>query len=883
MARLKKKESKETEIKTGREFSPSMDLSNIDFESLIPDKLTEQVLKEQLTFFKNYKTNPLDFFFHELGISTEKWINDAPRAKNDRSKPPLWSKQREIVNAVVKYRKVAVKSGHSSGKSFLLARLVLYLAYAWHALGITTAPTFRQVKRVLWGEIHDAYNNAPKKLGGKLTQTSLELGDKWFVEGFSTKDPAANIAGFHEETVFVAIDEAGGVDSIVFDVIEGILSSPNSFVILIGNPLDEKGKFAEIFQGFEDRDGFNEKSGYYCITINCYDTPNVKHGINLYPKLCDKDWPDKMAEKWGKDSNLFRVKVLGQFPVDGGDVLIPFKYVQRAFDAYEDYDASKTDPVITMGVDVARFGCFDDQTEILTEDGWKLFDNLIGDERILSLNTSTDIAEWMPITEVHKYPFEGELNLYESERMNFCFTDNHRLYAKGQSGGFKIKRFDKLPIDFQIKRTNSWEGTDFGPMKFVSSCEMPNGGVRNKEWNFTQEDWAEFLGWYFSEGHVFNGSKRPNSYEIGITQRHLQKREIIKNLLNRMGIIFRENKIARQFIFQNAPIGKHLRQFGHKAPNKFLPKYLKDAPPHLLKIFLEAFRLGDGCCRKDGTGKTYFSTSKKMIEDIQEIGVKLGIAGKYVFQPLSKIGHTTMLEGKLHTRKHDLHVLYERRDKVNSDVSKRKMKRIKYSGFVHCVSTPYETIAVRRKGCTMWSGNSDSTVIMARRRSGRCEILEVTEKERETETVGRIIFHYENFKSMRQEPQCINVDDTGLGGGVVDMLWERGYPVNSIISQEGADEIPGDDRIRFINKRAQYYWKLRTVFHEGKVAINDWELGHELSKITTDKFLSEGRMKISDKDDLKKKIGRSPDRADCLMLCFSEDEQVSGQDLIAWA
>jgi hypothetical protein len=534
MARLKKHKHTEKEIKTGRNFVPSMDLGNIDFESLIPDKITEQALRDQLTFFKNYKVNPLDFFFHELGISTEKWPNDAPRLGHDRSNPPLWSKQREIVQALVKYRKVAVKSGHASGKSYLLARIVLYLAYAWHALGITTAPTFRQVKRVLWGEIHDAYNNAPKKLGGKLTQTSLELGDKWFVEGFSTKDPAANIAGFHEENIFVAIDEAGGVENLVFDVIEGILTSPVSYVVLIGNPLDEKGKFAEIFRGMEDRDGFNENSGFYCITINCYDTPNVKHGINLYPKLCDKDWPDKMAEKWGRDSNLFRVKVLGQFPIDGGDVLIPFKYIQRAVDNYEDYDESKTDPVITLGADIARFG-------------------------------------------------------------------------------------------------------------------------------------------------------------------------------------------------------------------------------------------------------------------------------------------------------------------------------------------------------------ADSTVIMARRRSGRCDILEVTDKERETETVGRIIFHFENFKSMRQEPACINVDDTGLGGGVVDMLWERGYPVNSIVSQEGADEIPGDDRVRFLNKRAQYYWKLRTAFHEDKVAINDWELGHELSKITTDKFLSEGKMKISDKDDLKKKIGRSPDRADCLMLCFAEDELISGQDLIAWA
>lgn len=521
-------------MKTGRLFKPSLDLGNINFDSLIPDQLTEQALKEQINFFKNYKKNPLDFFWHELGINVEKWPNDAPRPNQDRRNPPLWSKQKKISEALIKYRKVAVKSGHSTGKSFLAARLVLYLAYGWHALGITTAPTFRQVKRVLWGEIHDAYNNAPRKLGGKLTQTSLELGEKWFVEGFSTKDPAANIAGFHEENIFVIIDEAGGVENLVFDVIEGILSSPVTFVLLIGNPLDETSKFAEIFEGMEDTDGFNPKSGYYCISISCYDTPNVRHGINFYPKLCDKDWPDKMAEKWGRDSNLFRIKVLGQFPIDGGDVLIPFKYIQRAFDFYEEIIEEKNDPVLTLGCDVARFG-------------------------------------------------------------------------------------------------------------------------------------------------------------------------------------------------------------------------------------------------------------------------------------------------------------------------------------------------------------DDSTVIGARRRSGRFDILEVTEKERETETVGRIIFHYENFKSLKQEPSCINVDDTGLGGGVVDMLWERGYPVNSIISQEGADEVPGDDRVRFINKRAQNYWKLRTMFHENKIFINDWELGHELSKITTDKFMSEGKMKISDKDTLKKKIGRSPDRADCLMLSFAEDELISGQDLIAWA
>ena len=68
----------------------------------------------------------------------------------------------------------------------------------------------------------------------------------------------------------------------VYDSIEGILTSENSFVLLIGNPLDSASAFADAFQ---------PDFGYYPITISCYDSPNVKHGYNIYPKLCAADWP----------------------------------------------------------------------------------------------------------------------------------------------------------------------------------------------------------------------------------------------------------------------------------------------------------------------------------------------------------------------------------------------------------------------------------------------------------------------------------------------------------------------------------------------------------------------------------------------------------------
>ena len=106
----------------------------------------------------------------------------------DRAQLPLWSKQREVLRALVQHKKVAVKSGHGVGKSFIAAGTALYLHYGWHALGVTTAPTFRQVRECS-GVKFITFITMPRKLGGELNQTSLESGDKWFIEGFSTGDP----------------------------------------------------------------------------------------------------------------------------------------------------------------------------------------------------------------------------------------------------------------------------------------------------------------------------------------------------------------------------------------------------------------------------------------------------------------------------------------------------------------------------------------------------------------------------------------------------------------------------------------------------------------------------------------------------------------------
>ncbi|MGI8748779.1 MAG: hypothetical protein ACR2J4_10600, partial [Deinococcus sp.] len=113
-----------------------------------------------------------------------------------------------------------------------------------------------------------------------------------------------------------------------------------------------------------------------------------------------------------------------------------------------------------------------------------------------------------------------------------------------------------------------------------------------------------------------------------------------------------------------------------------------------------------------------------------------------------------------------------------------------------------------------------------------------------------------------------NVDVIGIGNGVARRLEELfGARAHGINVAEGSSE-----PARFINKKAEYYWNLRTLFEQGGIMIPpDEELEEELSAIKYKIVDSSGKIQISKKDEMRKpeNLGRSPDRADSLMLTIA--------------
>ena len=261
----------------------------------------------------------------------------------------LWSKQEEVLRAVERQRRVAVKSGNGLGKDFTAAVAVLWYVHAHDpAIVLSTAPTFRQVRHVLWRQIHRLYRNAADTLGGTMLDTRWEVAEDRYAMGLSASD-ADQFQGFHCENMFVVVDEAEGVAEPIYEAVESVMTSAHPTLLLIGNPTTTSGGFHRAFH--------RERGIYETITMSALESPNVASGRIEIPGLTTPEWVEERRQMWGEGSEMFRARIMGEFPDRGEDNLIAISDIDDATYPVGEVPASTGgyEPVV-LGVDVARFG-----------------------------------------------------------------------------------------------------------------------------------------------------------------------------------------------------------------------------------------------------------------------------------------------------------------------------------------------------------------------------------------------------------------------------------------------------------------------------------------------------------------------------------------------
>lgn len=253
-------------------------------------------------------------------------------------KPQPW--QANALRAVRDNDRVAIKSGHGVGKTAFLSWTVLWWLCTHYPCKVAvTANTAHQLSDVLWTEIDKWARKLPPffkdQLDFKTDKIALKgATDSFAVARTSRKENPEALQGFHSENMLFICEEASGIPDVVFQVGEGAMSTAGAKTVMCGNPTRSDGFFYEAFHGSREH--------WATMTVSCTDATTVS-----------EQFLESMASKYGEESNIYRVRVLGEFPTQSDDVLLPLNLVEDAIK--RDIEASPNTPVV-WGIDVARMG-----------------------------------------------------------------------------------------------------------------------------------------------------------------------------------------------------------------------------------------------------------------------------------------------------------------------------------------------------------------------------------------------------------------------------------------------------------------------------------------------------------------------------------------------
>lgn len=265
--------------------------------------------------------------------------------------------QMEFLIALPKMKRISIRSGHGTGKDASAAWAILwFLSTRIYAKVVCTAPTARQLNDILWSEISKwaresaiqdefviqsekiFHKGAPKEWWARAVSPSVKA---------DPADQAETLAGFHGDHLFIVVDEASGVEDPVFIPIEGALTQEDNRVLLIGNPTKNKGYF-------HDTQFHSEINKLWCkLHWDSRESENVK-----------PDYPLYMAQKYGVESNVFRIRVAGLPPLEDERTLIPLWWAEQCIGKEVILDEDES---LYLGVDVARYG--EDKSIILPRQG----------------------------------------------------------------------------------------------------------------------------------------------------------------------------------------------------------------------------------------------------------------------------------------------------------------------------------------------------------------------------------------------------------------------------------------------------------------------------------------------------------------------------------
>jgi len=354
-----------------------------------------------------------------------------------------------------------------------------------------------------------------------------------------------------------------------------------------------------------------------------------------------------------------------------------------------------------------QVGCYDEKTEILTDNGWIYFKDLTMNDNVCTIDKNNNIVYNKPKT-IFKYNYNGEMVEFKNRNFDLLVTPNHNMYTLGYKNKKEIIRADKKKFELKIPKKGNWIGER--KEKFVLPSISNNwiSGNHNSKNCYIKENlfidmdtWLKFLGLFISEGSFDNDKiAKKHGYRVMISKK--KHCNIVEDVLNKLPFFYK--KYGINYTICNKQLWSYLKQFG-KQQNRFIPKDIKLLSKQQLEILYKYLIIGDGTTRKNiskhgNYASVYYTISKKLSDDVQEIILKIG------YHPSVSIRQERCVQ--ITNKKYKSKPCYQVIccDSNTYNIKNKFVNKVNYNGFVYCCEVENHVVLVRRNNCITWCGNS---------------------------------------------------------------------------------------------------------------------------------------------------------------------------------
>jgi len=380
-----------------------------------------------------------------------------------------------------------------------------------------------------------------------------------------------------------------------------------------------------------------------------------------------------------------------------------------------------------------KFGydCYSDDTEFLTELGWKKFEDVSDEDRLATVNMSDISVEYQrPIDKFAGTIDSGNLYNLHGNHLDSLVTSNHRmLYRKIERRSekkydLKLEVAATLPDTFEVLRAPSPKKTTYSNTEAFASLPVP------------PRVYLRIMGWYLSDGTMaFKPGQIPKWDSEEFTSRGPKEIRVSQKKGGRLcwHITRFQNKWGNKvnsslYEYTNPPNGFRKKAIQEKIlsirnktivwrmvndcgfkKGKRIPRWAFTLSKRLMDILLEALHRGDGTDRPDG-GQIYYSSLKGLADDVQELALMCGYETS-LYGPYNGI--------------YQVHI-NKTREQFKKCIRSHNVKKVPVDSNyrVVCFTVPNGTLITRRNGHIGIHGNSKHACHLVRLIRMAREILE---------------------------------------------------------------------------------------------------------------------------------------------------------------